>query len=137
MPMRLCWDWRLARVFDDAGEIVDESVWGGRRGVGAVADRLERLSSGRMSDEARVLAQRFPEAEPCAVHDLAEGDWPELALEESELLGRAAGPLARSGGAAAACAADRRVEHLGRAAGARSEESPGGRECRPRGARRP
>ena len=112
MPMRLCWDWRLARVFDDAGEIVDESVWSGRRGVGAVADRLERISSGRMTDEARVLAQRFPEAEPCAVHDLAEGDWPELALEESELMGRAAVQLAQSGVAAAAGDADRRLEHL-------------------------
>ncbi len=116
MLMRLCWDWRLARVFDDAGEIVDESVWGGRRGVGAVADRLERISSGRMTNEARVLAERFPEAKPCAVHDLTEGIWPELALEESELMGQAAVQLAQSGVAAAAGDADRRLEHLVRAA---------------------
>ena len=114
--MRLCWDWRLARVFDAQGEIVDESVWGPRRGVGAVAERLERLSSGRMTEEARVLAERFPEAEVGAVHDIAEGDWPEHTLEESELMAQAAVQLAQAGVAAAAGDADRRLEHLVRAA---------------------
>jgi len=61
--VRIHFDWRLARVIDSDGNVIDELVWSGKRSVGALADRLAELQSGRLSPEARVLAERFSEGE--------------------------------------------------------------------------
>ena len=60
--MKLHYDWRMARVIDDDGVVIDEVIWTSKRSAGAVADRLFDLQRGRLSPEARVLAERFPEA---------------------------------------------------------------------------
>ena len=60
--MRIHYDWRLARVIDSEAVVVDEIAWSSKRSLGALADRLHDLQSGRMSPEARALSERFPEA---------------------------------------------------------------------------
>ena len=41
--MELYWDWRLARLIDDSGFVVDEAIWDGIRSPGADADRIEKM----------------------------------------------------------------------------------------------
>ena len=115
MSMRLLWDWRLARVLDDSGSVVDESVWSRGRNPSSVAERLDLIGRGRMTEEARTLAQRFPEAERTPTSSLAEGEWPPFDDEEHELLGEASIVLAQKGVGAAAADPDKRLEHLVRA----------------------
>jgi len=110
--MRLSWDWRLARIFDDAGEIVDESIWNVGRNPATVASRVSLLSKGRKTDEARRLAERFPDAIETPVHELLTGWWPQLLDEEAELLQKATLVIAQAGVAAASSDPDRRLEHL-------------------------
>jgi len=110
--MLLCWDWRLARIFDDSGEIVDESIWNVGRNPAMVASRVSLLSKGRKTDEARRLAERFPEAVETPIHELPTGWWPQLLEEEVELLQKATLVIAQSRVAAAARYPDRRLEHL-------------------------
>ena len=50
--MRIHYDWRLARVIDSDGLVVDEMAWSSKRSARALADRLHDLQSGRMSPEA-------------------------------------------------------------------------------------
>nr|AIE93534.1 ribosomal biogenesis protein (NOP56) [uncultured marine group II/III euryarchaeote AD1000_38_E02] len=113
--MLLSWDWRLARVFDDAGEVVDESIWNAGRKPATVASRLSLLSKGRKTDEARRLSERFPDAIETSVHELASGWWPQLSDEEAEFLQEATLVIAQAGVAAASSDPDRRLEHLVRA----------------------
>ena len=108
--MRLSWDWRLARVFDDAGEVVDESIWNAGRKPATVASRLSLLSKGRKTDEARRLSERFPDAIETPVHELSLGWWPQLSDEEAELLQEATLVIAQAGVAAASSDPDRRLE---------------------------
>ena len=113
--MLLSWDWRLARIFDDNGELVDESIWDVGRKPVSVAKRLSLLGKGRMTDEARRLSGRFPEAIITPVHELGEGLWPELSVEEGALLQEATLVVAQAGIAEASSSPDRRLEHLVRA----------------------
>jgi nucleolar protein 56 len=113
--MRICWDWRLARVLDGDGEIVDESIWDARRSPASVAKRISRLTAGRMTDEARRLFERFPDAVPTPNYDLAPGEWPPLDADETELIQQASLLIAQEGVADAARDPDRRLEHLVRA----------------------
>ena len=108
--MQLVWDWRLARILDGEGRCVDESAWQESRTASALADRLALLSTGRMTEEASTLSQRFPEAIgiSCAEID----DWPELTAEHAALLAEATIKLAERGVAASAADPDRRLEHL-------------------------
>ncbi len=115
LPMHLSWDWRLARIFDDEGEVVDESIWNVGRKSATVASRLSLLSKGRKTDEARRLAERFPDAIETPVHELSSGWWPQLSDEEAELLQEATLVIAQAGVAAASSDPDRRLEHLVRA----------------------
>ena len=107
--MELYWDWRMARLMDKSGSIVDEIIWDGIRSPGAVADRLEKMRGNRMTLEARELADRFPES--LTILSAPEG-WPELQKEEIILMEQAALILARRGVAQAAGDGDRRLEHL-------------------------
>ena len=110
--MRLSWDWRLARIFDDAGEVVDESIWDAGRKASTVAERLSLLSAGRQTDEARRLGERFPEAVATPIHELPDGWWPMMSDTEADLIQDATLLIAQAGVAAASSDPDRRLEHL-------------------------
>ena len=114
--MRIHFDWRLARVIDSDGNVVDEVVWSGKRSIGALADRLAELQSGRLSPEARVLAERFSEAEADHLGAMSDPDWPEPDGDEQALLAEATDRLARRGVADAAGDLDRRLDMLSSAA---------------------
>ena len=107
--MHLHWDWRLARVVDAEGVIIDESVWDGIRSSGLVADRIEMVRKKRMTPEARDLSERFPEAEPSSQNP---NEWPSFSPEEITLLDQASVILARRGLEESAGDVDRRMEHL-------------------------
>ena len=114
--MRIHFDWRLARVIDSDGNVIDELVWSGKRSIGALADRLAELQSGRLSPEARVLAERFSEAEADHLGAMSDPDWPEPNGDEQALLVEATDRLARRGVADAAGDLDRRLDMLSSAA---------------------
>ena len=114
--MRIHFDWRLARVIDSDGNVIDELVWSGKRSIGALADRLAELQSGRLSPEARVLAERFSEAEADHMGAMSDPDWPEPDGDEQTLLAEATDRLARRGVADAAGDLDRRLDMLSSAA---------------------
>jgi len=114
--VRIHFDWRLARVIDSDGNVVDEVVWSGKRSIGALADRLAELQSGRLSPEARVLAERFSEAETDQLGAMSDPDWPEPDGDEQALLAEATDRLARRGVADAAGDLDRRLDMLSSAA---------------------
>ena len=61
--MKILVDWRLSRVVDDQGNIVDEIVWDGATSPSGVAERLLKMQRGRILPEVKVLSERFPEAE--------------------------------------------------------------------------
>ncbi len=107
--MELYWDWRLARLMDDSGSVVDEAIWDGIRSPGAVADRIEKMREDRMTTEARELSERFPES--VTIKDAPKG-WPDFEKEDAALMEQAALILARRGIAQAAGDGDRRLEHL-------------------------
>ena len=111
--MQLVWDWRLARVYDEDSRVLDECIWGGVRTSTALVERLTLLMNGRMTIEARTLAERFPEIQ---VNSPTSFDsWPDLDGEETILLQDASLKLAERGVAEAAADSDRRLEHLVRA----------------------
>jgi len=114
--VRIHFDWRLARVIDSDGNVIDELVWSGKRSVGALADRLAELQSGRLSPEARVLAERFSEAEADHMGAMSDPDWPEPDGDEQALFAEATDRLARRGVADAAGDLDRRLDMLSSAA---------------------
>jgi len=114
--VRIHFDWRLARVIDSDGNVIDELVWSGKRSIGALADRLAELQSGRLSPEARVLAERFSEAETDQLGAMSDPDWPEPDGDEQALLAEATDRLARRGVADAAGDLDRRLDMLSSAA---------------------
>ena len=115
--MRIHFDWRLARVIDSDGNVIDELVgWSGKRSVGALAARLAELQSGRLSPEARVLAERFSEAEADHLGAMSDPDWPEPDDDEQALFAEASDRLARRGVADAAGDLDRRLDMLSSAA---------------------
>ena len=107
--MRIHYDWRLARVIDSEAAVVDEMAWSSKRSVGALADRLHDLQSGRMSPEARTLSERFPEAVADTIGAMSDPDWPELDEDEQKLISEASTRLAKRGVADAAGDFDRRL----------------------------
>ena len=111
--MQLVWDWRLARVYDDDGRIIDECIWGGVQSTSALVERLSLLMEGRMTPEARTLADRFPDAQTSPPVSFAS--WPELDDSSSALLQEASLKLAERGVAETAADPDRRLEYLSRA----------------------
>ena len=111
--MELVWDWRLARVYDAQCNIIDECVWDGTRSIAATVKRLKNLKSGQMTDEARVLQERFPEAN--RVHHTSFKNWPVLDTYEAELLQKSSLILAEQEILEVSSAPDFRLEHLVRA----------------------
>jgi len=112
LTVKLHYDWRLARVVDDDSVVHDEVIWSGKRSAGAVADRLWDLQRGRLSPEARMLAERFPDAQADGLGAMSDPDWPEMDDEESKLFEAAAPLLAKRGVADAAGDTDRRLDML-------------------------
>ena len=75
--MELVWDWRLARVYDGEGHVLDEYKWEyEKRSIAATVKRLKELKLGRMTNEARTLLDRFPGANPLEVSSVQ--NWPPL-----------------------------------------------------------
>ena len=110
--MEIWYDWRLSRVVDAEGNVLDQVNWTASSSVNALVERLSVLQSGRLSPEARVLANRFPEAVSNPLGAISDESWPELSKEESEMLSEASIALAKKGVAASASDPDRRLDML-------------------------
>ena len=110
--MEIWYDWRLSRVVDAEGNVLDQVNWSASSSVNALVERLSELQSGRLSPEARVLANRFPEAVSNPLGAISDESWPELSKEESEMLSEASIALAKKGVAASASNPDRRLDML-------------------------
>lgn len=110
--MRIIYDWRLARVIDEDLNIIDEAVWTASRTSSRVANRLGDLQRGRMTQEARVLSERFPDARLDPFGHLESSDWPEMTPEDDQMVAAAANILARRGVAISASDPDRRLDML-------------------------
>ncbi len=110
--MEIRFDWRLARVVDGEGTVLDEMEWGPTRSPSSLATRLGDLQSGRMSPEARALGGRFPGAEVNHLGAISDPDWPETTPDEEALFSEATAILARRGVAESAGDMDRRLDML-------------------------
>ena len=110
LTVKLVWDWRFARVYDENGDIVDECIWGGNRTPDTLVERLSLLMRGRMTIEAQKLADRFPDCTTQPSIDVSS--WPELDADESALLQSASIKLAERGVSESASDPDFRLEHL-------------------------
>ena len=110
--MEIRFDWRMARVVDQQGSVLDQMDWGPSRSPAALATRLSDLQSGRMSPEARALRDRFPDAEPNPLGAMDDPEWPENTPEEQDLFSDATAILARRGVAESAADKDRRLDML-------------------------
>ena len=108
--MKLVWDWRFARVYDENDNVVDECIWGGNRTPDTLADRLASLMKGRMTSEAHPLAERFPDSTPTPPMNV--NSWPEVEASETKLLQEASIKLAERGVSESASDPDSRLEHL-------------------------
>ncbi len=111
--MELVWDWRLARVYDADSRIVDELIWKGERSINTTVKRLKNLKSGRMTDEAKILLERFPEAVRIPLTSIE--NWPSLDVNEVQLLQKSSLILAEQEILDAVSTPDYRLEHLVRA----------------------
>jgi len=74
--VRICYDWRLSRLIDDEGLIIDEIYWTSDVTVPNLVRRLLLLQKGRMSPEARILYERFDDVEVCPEGHLDDINWP-------------------------------------------------------------
>ena len=108
--VKLVWDWRFARVYDENDHLVDECIWGGKQTPDTLADRLIQLMHGRMTVEARTLGDRFPDSESYPPTSIQS--WPDLTSNQSDLLQEASLRVAERGVADAASNPDSRLEHL-------------------------
>ena len=108
--VKLVWDWRFARVYDENDNVVDECIWGGNRTPDTLADRLASLMKGRMTTEAQTLAERFPDSTPTPSTNV--NSWPQVEDSESKLLQEASIKLAERGVSESASDPDSRLEHL-------------------------
>jgi|TARA_B100001741_G_C16475186_1_gene562108 nucleolar protein 56 len=108
--VELVWDWRLARVYDAEYSIIDELVWEGDRSIASTIRRLKVLKSGRMTDEANILHERFPEAKKSPTTTIV--NWPPLDNKELNLLQKSSLILAEQEILDAASTPDFRLEHL-------------------------
>ncbi len=110
--MKIHYDWRLARVTDQVGNILDEVVWDGRRTASSVANRLSMTQNGRILPEVRDLMDRFPDAILDPLGSISDPDWPPSDDDEDRLVNEASNFLARKGVADAAEDPDRRLDML-------------------------
>ena len=109
--MKIIFDWRLSRVVDEQGNIVDEIFWDGQKSPSSVANRLLKIQQGRIIPEVKTLSERFPEAQIDPIGVLSEPNWPRWD-ESEEVFQRATLLLARMGVADSSRDMDRRLEML-------------------------
>jgi len=102
----------MARVIDDDGVVIDEVIWTSKRSAGIVANRLFDLQRGRLSAEARVLTERFPDAVVDSMGAMSDLNWPSLEDDELKIFEAAVPILAKRGVANAAGDVDRRLDML-------------------------
>ena len=76
--VRIHYDWRLARVVDEAGHVVDEIVGDARRSHSSIADRLQKIQEGRHLKEVKELLARFPDAIPDQMASVSDPSWPPM-----------------------------------------------------------
>ncbi len=109
--MKILFDWRLARVVDEEGNIVDEVEWDGPMSSSSLAKRLMKIQRGRNLTEVSILADRFPEAEIDPLGALSDPEWPEK-IEFQEVFQKATLELAKIGVADSSGDMDRRLDML-------------------------
>tara|TARA_Y100000590_G_scaffold11648_1_gene14229 strand:- start:3576 stop:4577 length:1002 start_codon:yes stop_codon:yes gene_type:complete len=109
--MQILFDWRLSRVVDDQGNIVDEILWDGKMSPSGVAKRLLKIQQGRRLPEVKTLSERFPEAEIDPMGALSESNWPRWD-ESEEVFQKATLLLAKMGVADSSKDMDRRLDML-------------------------
>ena len=108
--VRIHYDWRLARVVDEAGHVVDEIVWDARRSHSSIADRLQKIQEGRHLKEVKELLARFPDAIPDQMASVSDPSWPPMDETDEQLLQGASELLAKRGIANASGDIDRRLD---------------------------
>ena len=109
--MKIHFDWRLARVVDNDGNIVDELEWDGPITPTGLSKRLMIIQSGRILPEVSTLSERFPDAIVDEMGALSDPDWP--VIEDSErVFERATLELAKVGVADSSGNLDRRLDML-------------------------
>ena len=111
--LRRLWNWfgiGVLHVCTMRSATLSMSVYGeGTRSIAATVKRLKNLKLGRMTDEARVLHERFPEANQ--VHSISFQNWPLLDTNEAELLQKSSLVLAEQEILEVSSAPDFRLEH--------------------------
>ena len=109
--MKIHFDWRLSRVIDDQGNIVDELEWDGPMSPSGLANRLLKIQKGSNMPEVIVLSERFPEAEIDPLGALSDTNWPEITGHD-ELFHSASLKLAKMSVAESSGNFDRRIDML-------------------------
>lgn len=117
MVVWLWYDWRAAAVADADCEILDEECWDGFTSIESTMKRLEKISQGLLTPEAKLLSERFPDAQVLLHGDesLPDAKWPLPSKEAQECADLAALRLAERSVAMSAGDPDRRLEHMLRA----------------------
>jgi nucleolar protein 56 len=109
--MEIHFDWRLSRVVDSQGNIVDEIVWDGPMSPSGLAKRLLKIQQGRILPEVAALSERFQDAEIMPLGAISDPNWPKVE-ESDELFQKATLTLARMGVADSSGDMDRRIDML-------------------------
>ncbi len=110
--MKIHYDWRLARVLDEDGQIVDEIIWDGHQNSSTIAERLRMIQKGRLLPEVRELTLRFPDAALDQFASVSHPSWPPVSVQESKLLHDASNTLAKMGIEDASGDIDRRLDMI-------------------------
>ena len=87
--MRISYDWRLSRLSDDEGVVIDEIYWTSEVNVSNLIRRLLLLQNGRMSPEARILYERFDNVDVDSEGHLEDINWPPYTEKEQEIFNEA------------------------------------------------
>jgi nucleolar protein 56 len=109
--MRIHYDWRLARVVDYEGNIVDELEWDGPITLGGLSKRLMTMQRGRNLPEVSTLSERFPDALIDEMGALSDPNWPEIG-DLQGIFHEATLELAKIGVADSSGDLDRRLDML-------------------------
>ncbi|MAH98229.1 MAG: hypothetical protein CMA12_02615 [Euryarchaeota archaeon] len=109
--MKIYFDWKIARVVDDVGNIIDEIGWDGNITPSSLAKRLFSIQKGRLPPEVKTLSERFPEADIDVLGPLSDPLWPNHE-DFVEIHHRATVELAKMGVAESSGDMDRRIDML-------------------------
>ncbi|MFL2962878.1 MAG: hypothetical protein ACJZ46_01370 [Candidatus Thalassarchaeaceae archaeon] len=110
--MRINYDWRLARLLNDEDAIIDEIYWTSNVTVSNLVRRLLALQRGRLSPEARVLYERFEEANIDSEGHLDDPSWPAYGKDEQVMFDEAIIKMAKLKIAESSGDLDKRLDML-------------------------